>query len=197
MCEGHLSRSSAPARLRARLRFRCPRRREVRVSDVKKLCPPVQRTLLSTSPSRTPITPADECQCSLVVDPDSVYVVLRKLNQWEASGVDDISNYLLKLCAKYIDVPLSHFFNRSLRSGCFPAPWKQARIQPVFKHKGDRSSPGSYRPIALLCSVSKVFESLVNDQVLKFCLANRVIPDCQFGFLSGRSTVWQLLTVCP
>ena len=95
------------------------------------------------------------------------------------------------LC-KHIDVPLAHVFNLSLRSGRFPATWKQARVQPVFKQKGDRSSPGSYRPIALLCSVSKVFETLVKDQVLSFCLANRVLPDSQFGFLPGRSTVWYL-----
>ena len=123
------------------------------------------------------------------------YVALRKLNRWKASGVDGITNRLLKLCAKHIDVPLAHVFNLSLRSGRFPATWKQARVQPVFKQKGDRSSPGSYRPIALLCSVSKVFETLVKDQVLSFCLANRVLPDSQFGFLPGRSTVWQLLSV--
>ena len=109
--------------------------------------------------------------------------------------VQTSTNHLLKLCAKHIDVPLAHVFNLSLRSGRFPATWKQARVQPVFKQKGDRSSPGSYRPIALLCSVSKVFETLVKDQVLSFCLANRVLPDSQFGFLPGRSTVWQLLSV--
>ena len=26
-------------------------------------------------------------------------------------------------------------------------------------------------------------------------MAENVIPDCQFGFLPGRSTVWQLLSV--
>ena len=124
-----------------------------------------------------------------------MYVALQKLNRWKASGVDGITNHLLKLCAKHIDVPLAHVFNLSLRSGRFPATWKQARVQPVFKQKGDRSSPRSYRPIALLCSVSKVFETLVKDQVLSFCLANRVLPDSQFGFLPGRSTVWQLLSV--
>ena len=146
------------------------------------------------SPLITPITPAEEFQFT-PIDPETVYVALRKLNRWKASGVDGITNHLLKLCAKHIDVPLAHVFNLSQRSGRFPATWKQARVQPVFKQKGDRSSPGSYRPIALLCSVSKVFETLVKDQVLSFCLANRVLPDSQFGFLPGRSTVWQLLSV--
>ena len=148
----------------------------------------------TNSPLITPITPAEEFQFT-PIDPETVYVALRKLNRWKASGVDGITNHLLKICAKHIDVPLAHVFNLSLRSGRFPATWKQARVQPVFKQKGDRSSPGSYRPIALLCSVSKVFETLVKDQVLSFCLANRVLPDSQFRFLPGRSTVWQLLSV--
>ena len=53
----------------------------------------------------------------------------------------------------------------------------------------------NYRPIALLCSVSKVLESLAKKQLLSFCLPNQVIQDCQFGFLPGRSTTWQFLSI--
>ena len=77
----------------------------------------------------------------------------------------------------------------------FPCRMEASPCAACLQQKGDRSSPGSDRPVALLCSVSKVFETLVNDQVLSFCLANRVLPDCQFGFLPGRSAVWQLLSV--
>ena len=97
-------------------------------------------------------------------------------------------------CSSSVHYTATFIFPTSLTS-FFPAAWKQARVQPVFKQNGDRSSPGSYRHIAVLCSVSKVFDTLAKDQVLKFCLANRVLPDCQFGFLHGRSTVWQLLSV--
>ena len=85
----------------------------------------------TNSPLITPITPAEEFQFT-PIDPETVYVALRKLNRWKASGVDGITNHLLKLCAKHIDVPLAHVFNLSLRSGRFPATWKQARVQPVF-----------------------------------------------------------------
>ena len=43
--------------------------------------------------------------------------------------------------------------------------------------------------------MSKVFEVLVKKQLLDFCLAEQAIPDSQFGFLPGRSTTWQLLSV--
>ena len=51
------------------------------------------------------------------------------------------------------------------------------------------------RPIDLLRVVSKVFERLVRRQLQSFCVEHTVIPDQQFGFLPGRSTVWQLLTI--
>ena len=43
--------------------------------------------------------------------------------------------------------------------------------------------------------MSKVFEVLVKKQLLDFCLAEQAVPDSRFGFLPGRSTTWQLLSV--
>ena len=83
----------------------------------------------------------------------------------------------------------------SLETATFPAVWKKGLIQPVFKNNGKSSAPQSYRPIALLYSVSKVFESFVPEQLLQFCMDTGAIPDEQFGFLPKRSTVWQLLAV--
>ena len=51
-----------------------------------------------------------------------------------------INNRLLKLSRMYISAPLAHIFNISLKSGVFPSSWKIARIQPIYKQKGDRSS---------------------------------------------------------
>ncbi len=39
--------------------------------------------------------------------------------------------------------------------------WKYAHVQPVTK-KGDRSNPSNWRPIALLSSLSKAFETILN-----------------------------------
>ena len=55
----------------------------------------------------------------------------------------------------------------------------------------DRSLAKNYRPISLLCSISKVLERLVFNHV-----ANHVagyIADCQFGFMKERSSQQQLL----
>ena len=43
--------------------------------------------------------------------------------------------------------------------------------------------------------MSKIFEHFVHQQLLEYCLSCDAIPDDQYGFLPGRSTTWQLLTV--
>ena len=105
---------------------------------------------------------------------------------------------MLKEYAATLAGPLTHIFNCSLQSGQFPAQWRRGEIKLLYKHKGTRSDPSCYRPVVLFPCVSKVFESLVNDQRQAHCtdcLKIRTIPVEQFGFLPQRSTVRQLLSV--
>ena len=125
----------------------------------------------------------------------AVLKFLSALKVWKAPGIDRVCHYLLKNCASALAGPLCHIFNLSLKTGVFPQTWKTASVQPIFKNKGERTDPKNYRPIALLPSISKVFEHFVQKQLLDNCLTNAIIPDEQFGFLPKRSTVWQLLTV--
>ncbi len=129
------------------------------------------------------------------ISPEAVFHRLSKTNVWKAPGIDGICHRLLRGCASALSSPLSHIFNLSLQEGVFPEAWKTAIIQPVYKLKGERNAPSSYRPIALLPSVSKIFESFVHKQLLEHCFAVGAIPDEQYGFLPGRSTVWQLVKV--
>lgn len=154
----------------------------------------------NASPSSVPISPqsALSTTASFTFSPipkEDVLNALRNLNPWKACGLDLIPNRLLKECATPISSSLCHLFNLSISTGVFPSQWKAARIQPIYKQKGDRSKPMNYRPIALLPAASKVFEHLMKKQLLSFCLKEKLIPDCQFGFLPGRSTIWQLLSI--
>ena len=63
---------------------------------------------------------------------------------------------------------------------------------PVFK-KGCRNSCDNYRPIYLLSIVSKVLERAVVNNIYNMLLPQ--ISLLQHGFLRGRSTVTQLLSV--
>ena len=120
--------------------------------------------------------------------------VLHSLYVWKASGWNETSAMLLKKCANELAWPLSCVFNLSLATGKYPAQWKEALVTPLYKNKGVKSEPSSYRPISILSCASKVFGRLrLKKRILSFCLNHNVIPDDHFGFLPGRSTVWKLL----
>ena len=67
-------------------------------------------------------------------------------------------------------------------------------VCPVFKNSGERSDPSKYRPISLLCIISKIFESVLNRHVIKYLSKNNLLSDVQYGFRSARSTA-DVLTV--
>jgi hypothetical protein len=80
----------------------------------------------------------------------------------------------------------------SLSLGHFPTTWKRANVTPIFK-KDDPSLPSSYRPISLLCILSKVFERCVSYHCQHHL--SQFISDFQHDFRKGRSTESQLLEV--
>ena len=117
---------------------------------------------------------------------------LINLDPNKACGPDDIPGSLLKYTAAEIAPSLCRLFNLSLSLGTVPANWKRANISPVFK-KDDPTLAENYRPISLLCIVSKVLER---------CIFNHCCPHLspffyhlQHGFQRGKSTVTQLLEV--
>ena len=67
---------------------------------------------------------------------------------------------------------------------------ESSQISPVFK-SGDKHSVTNYRPISLLCSISKVLEHLIYDKIIDFVLPKLSVA--QFGFLQGCSCLQQLL----
>ena len=70
-----------------------------------------------------------------------------------------------------------------------------AHVTAIYKKSGSKSCKTNYRPISLLPSLSKVFESVIHDRLLKHCRENNIISDKQAAYLKGDSTVSQLLYI--
>ena len=62
---------------------------------------------------------------------------------------------------------LTNIINNSISQGAFPDSLKIAKIIPLFK-KGDKSLIANYRPISILNSLSKIFESIILKQLQTF-----------------------------
>ena len=56
-------------------------------------------------------------------------------------------------------------FNKSINDGSIPSKWKVAEVRPIFK-KGNKTTPGNYRPVSLTSIVCKVFEGFIRDKLL-------------------------------
>ena len=105
-------------------------------------------------------------------------------------GIDNIGPRILKCSALALYQPLHHLFISCLSQHCIPNEWRIHLIVPIHK-SGDKASVKNYRPISLLCSISKVLEKIVYDKIIDF-VASRVNV-AQFGFLQNRSSLHQLL----
>ena len=81
-------------------------------------------------------------------------------------------------------------FQAALNKGCFPTYWKTSEVIPIFKD-GNRAMMEQYRPISLLCSVSKVLEKLIFNEIYEIFKPH--LDNSQHGIRRHRSVVTQLL----
>ena len=129
--------------------------------------------------------------CSISISEHDTFLALSSLDPSKAMGGDGIPPIILRHCATSLAEPVHYLFMQCLRQSYLPKEWRCHFITPIPKSK-DTSSVTQYRPISLLCCLSKVLEKLVFDKINVFILEN-FISDLQFGFLPNRSTLQQLL----
>ena len=134
----------------------------------------------------------DNSLSQIVLNESEVLDCLLNLDQTKTGGPDDISARLLKTVANEITPSLTRLFNLSLRLGEVPSIWKQANVTPVPK-VGDVHCVENYRPISLLCIVSKVLEKCIYNRC--YDSISGIAHHLQHGFLRGRNCTTQLIQV--
>lgn len=123
---------------------------------------------------------------------EQVNSALRALDIAKACGPDKLSPRVLKECSAELAPSLTALYNMSLQLGRIPVQWKQANVTPIYK-KGDKQLAENYRPVSLLCIVSKVLERCIYDRIIP--QVKQLIHPLQHGFVKGRSCATQLLEV--
>ena len=126
-----------------------------------------------------------------VVEQDIIDII-SLLDPNKAVDADRIRNKMLREVKYEIAGPLCLLFNKSLRDEIFPADWKLAHIIPIFK-SGDKSSMSNYRPVALLSTISNVFEKVIYKYIFNFLMENALIYKFHSGLIPGHSTTHQLI----
>ena len=126
------------------------------------------------------------------IHPKSVFAILSKLKNGKASGMSMIRNKILKSAKHIISESLTDIFNASLESNTFPDDLKVAGVTPIFKN-GERNDLQNYRPISVLCTVARVFEKLIYQQLYDYLMGNSILNNCPWGFRSAHSTALALI----
>ena len=80
----------------------------------------------------------------------------------------------------------------SLLQGVFPKDMKIANVIPIFKND-DCYVFTNYRPVSVLTSMSKIFERVFYNRLLKFINNNNILYIFQFGFKKCHSTFMALV----
>ena len=114
--------------------------------------------------------------------------VIKALKNKKSCGMDGISNEILKCCSRIIERHLARAFNKCIDEGVFPDIFKTAKVVLLFK-KGEKKDPANYHPISLLSSLSKVFEKILQNRILRFTEKNNLICPMQYGFRNNMSCV--------
>lgn len=116
----------------------------------------------------------------------------RRLKSGRSAGQDGVPVFVLKNVLPMIIAPVTFLVNLSFCTGTFPESLKRGKVVPVYKGKGSPSVLGSYRPISISSSFSKLFEYAFFERLLQFLDAQGVIMGQQHGFRAGLSTLTAL-----
>ena len=103
---------------------------------------------------------------NISVTPKMVKKVIENLDLSKTSGSDCIPVVVLKNCEPELSYILAELFNNCLKKSCSPDCWKVSSVDPVFKNFWERTITKNYRPVSLLCMISKVFEKLINNRIV-------------------------------
>ncbi|MBW0472934.1 hypothetical protein O181_012649 [Austropuccinia psidii MF-1] len=119
---------------------------------------------------------------------DEIETPIQELSNKKAPGPDSIPNELIKLAKSLLTPHLLCLYNSCFERGEYPSNWKEASMAIIRKMAKDNyTDPNSYRPIALLNTLSKLFEKIINNRLAYWAHQANAIHPGHIGGRLGRS----------
>ena len=97
----------------------------------------------------------------LTISEQEVKKILQELSTEKSAGVDTIPPKLVNLAANYLPGPLSQSINNGIKNA------KVASVTPIDKITDDKNSVLNFRPISILNCFSKVYENILQTQLVE------------------------------
>ena len=80
----------------------------------------------------------------------------------------------------------------SIEQSTFPTEFKRARVTHLYK-KGSKLEQGNYRPVSILCCLSKIIERVVYEQIENYLSSHNILYEFQSGFIKAHSCLLYLM----
>ncbi len=131
------------------------------------------------------------------IDPYEVQVVLDKKRNLRAPGPDGFRVDFLRYVRfdETVCRAVANLFTLMLRTGEIPSDWDEAFLFVLYKGKGDKSDPNSYRGITLKSQFLKLLESVVCSRLVSWIDDNDLLPQEQLAYRTGLSGTDHLFTL--
>ena len=117
---------------------------------------------------------------------------LQQLNSKKASTFQNIPPKHLKESSDICGPVLQNLINKSIGNNEFPNELKLADITPIFK-KDDATSVKNYRPVSVLPAVSKIYERVIQRQIVSH-IDKRLSPYL-CGYRKGYNAQYALISL--
>lgn len=128
----------------------------------------------------------------LVIPPftaEEIDNAIRNMKTGKSPGPDGIPAEALLEVHKLSPEIIRGIMNNLAREGKFPENWKVARLVLVWKGKIPFDSASSQRPICLINTLGKLYETLIRDRLAISIDEGEGLADRQYGFRRGKSTI--------
>ena len=128
--------------------------------------------------------PQNNCFCRRIGQQE-VRSAVRKMGRNKSLGPDQIPIEVWRCLGDEGERWLTILFNKILISAKMPKEWRLSKVIPIYKNKGDVQNCCNYRGIKLLSHTMKLWERVIETRLRR----ETNVPDYQFGFMPGRSSI--------
>ena len=123
-----------------------------------------------------------------------VQAAMKTLKNNTSSGLDRISNEMLKQSTPRLQECLCKLFNIILNNEKYPSQWRENLLKPIHK-KGNDTDPKNYRGIVISSCLSKLFSKILHNRIEKHINDNNIMNENQTGFRKQYRTSDHILTL--
>jgi hypothetical protein len=119
---------------------------------------------------------------------DEMLLTCKKIKRKDSKDINDMSTRIIDCLPPVVISLLLMLFNKCVHVGIYPDILKQIKVQPIYKGKGEMHLAKYYRPISLIPIISKIFERLLSNKIMKHITSNSLLNSQQYAYQAGRST---------